>query len=221
MASCDAFSKSSVDAFAISFPFSVIISARKSPELSLVRRISLPFVAPGFIPTDVQKQFSENVQRRTFILGFLGQLEGYTDTISTAHGEDIYSLMQLAVPSALFPNKNRFFSEEGLADDLFGANYTDEANSLLTAGVIDFGIWGIFLYPLAAVIIVRGFFEIIAESMPLFASCFVILSSFSILLEPEVTATSYFLIIRSGLLFGSVAWVVMSLPEFRIKNVGM
>ncbi len=171
--------------------------------------------------SDIKEEFSKNVQTRTFILGFLGQLEGYTDTMPAAHGYDIEHQFQLALPSILFPSKDIFFSEEGLANELFGANYIDEANSILTAGAVDFGIWGMFAYPLLVVLMIRVFFEYFSQAVPVFASCFVIVASFSILLEPELAADSYFLVIRSGILFGTVVWILMSLPEFRVKNVGL
>lgn len=170
---------------------------------------------------DVKKEFAENVQRRTFILGFLGQLEGYTDVMPPAHGEDVVNQFKLALPSILYPSKNVFFTEEGLANELFGSEYLDEANSVLTAGAVDFGVAGILIYPLLFVLILRLFFEFLAGALPVFASCFVILASFSVILEPENVVTAYFVVIRDGILFGSVVWFIMSLPEFRIRNVGV
>jgi hypothetical protein len=45
-------------------------------------------------------------------------------------------------------------SEEGLANEHFGLPLYDDANSILTAGIIDFGIAGVILYP---VLICFGF----------------------------------------------------------------
>ena len=171
--------------------------------------------------SDIKEEFAENVERRTFILGFLGQLEGYTDTMPGAHGDDVLNQFQLALPSVLYPGKDLFFSEEGLANSLFGSNYIDEANSVLTTGAVDFGLWGVLIYPLLFVLMIRLLFEFIGEAMPTFAACFIILASFSTLLEPELMVTSYFLIIRNSLFFGSFVWFIMSLPEFRVKNVGL
>ena len=171
--------------------------------------------------SDVKKEFAENVERRTFILGFLAQLEGYTATMEGGHGEDLLDQVKLAIPSLLDPTKDVFFTEEGLADQLFGANYTDEANSVLTAGAVDFGVWGVFAYPLLVVLVLRVFFEVFGETMPVFVSCFVILAACSRLLEPETTVTSYIIIFRNSIVFGSLAWFIISLPEFRIKNVGL
>ncbi len=170
---------------------------------------------------DVKKDFSENVQRRTFILGFLAQLEGYSHTMQTANGEDLTKQVQLALPSVLYSDKDLFFTEEALANEKFGSRYTDEANSVYTAGALDFGVWGVILYPLLAVLMFRASFEFLAETMPVFASCFIILASLGVLLEPETSVTSYFVVIRNGIFFGGVIWLIMSLPEFRVRNVGL
>ena len=189
---------------------------------TLVQRVEAAFrLAKEKSYSDVKKEFAENVQKRTFILGFLGQLEGYTDSMEGAHGDDLVGQFKLALPSVLYPTKDLFFSEEHLANSLFGSNYTDEANSVLTTGAVDFGLWGVLFYPLLAALMVRVFFEFVAESLPVFASCFVILASFTTLLEPEVMVSTYFLIIRNGIFFGSFVWFVMALPEFRVKNVGL
>ncbi len=171
--------------------------------------------------SDVKEKLSSNIQQRTFILGFLSQVEAYAATMETGHGTDLFGQFQLALPSVFFPSKDVLFQEEGYANQLFGSNYIDEANSILTAGAVDFGIWGVLIYPLLSVVMIRVFFEAVSQSLPVFVSCFIILGSCSTLLEPEIAATAYFLILRNGLFFGFFVWFVMALPEFKIKNVGL
>ncbi len=171
--------------------------------------------------SEMKQLMAENVQKRTFVLGFLAQLEGYTEILPGAHGEDLAKQFQLAIPSLLYSGKDLFFQEEHLANELFGSTYTDEANTIFTAGTVDFGIWGLLIYPLLVAAMIRLFIEFVSEALPVFASCFIILASFSTILEPELAAVAYFLILRNGIIFGSVVWFVMSLPEFRIKNVGL
>ena len=171
--------------------------------------------------SDIKKEFSANVEQRTFILGFLGELEGYTETMEGAHGEDLSKNAQLAIPSLLFGEKDLFFTEEGLANEVFGSSFGDRANSILTTGAVDFGVWGILFYPLIISAMLRIFFEVVGEYLPVFASCFIILASLNAVLEPEIATTAYFLIIRNGIIFGSVVWFVISLPEFRVRNVGL
>ncbi len=57
--------------------------------------------------------------------------------------------------------------------------------------------------------------------MPVFASCFIVLGAFADILQPENTLTAYFVIVRNGIFFGGAVWFIMSLPEFRVKNVGL
>lgn len=191
-------------------------------RLTLLQRVGAAIkLAEEKSYSDIKEQFSSNVQQRTFILGFLSQVEAYAATMETGHGTDLAGQFQLALPSIFFPSKDVFFQEEGYANQLFGSNYLDEANSILTAGAVDFGIWGVLAYPIFIVIMVRIFFEVVSHSLPVFVSCFIILGSCSTLLEPENTLTPYFLILRNGLLFGFFVWFVMALPEFKIKNVGL
>ncbi len=189
---------------------------------TLIQRVSAAFrLAKEKGYSEIKEQFSQNVQKRTFVLGFLSQLEGYSQTMPTAHGEDAQKQAQLALPSLLYSGKDLFFSEESLANAVFGSSYIDEANSILTAGAVDFGVWGVLIYPLLVVIVIRTFFEFVAESLPVFASCFIILSSLSNILEAENTVTSYLVGIRNGILFGAVVWAIMALPEFRVRNVDL
>ncbi len=168
--------------------------------------------------SDVDQQFSTNVERRTFILGFLGELVGYTNSMPGGHGEDLVGQFKFALPSVLYPGKDVSFTEEGLADDLFGAHYGDQANSIFTAGVIDFGVLGLVLYPLLVVLIFRIFLEFTSEIMPAFPACFMVLLLLGTLLEPETTVTSYFISMREGILLGSGVWALSVLPRIQITS---
>ncbi len=189
---------------------------------TLVQRVSAALqLAKDKSYSEIKQSFAENVQRRTFVLGFLAQIEDYSRTMPTGHGHDLAEQLQLGLPSLLFAEKDLYYTEEAYTDELFGTSYTDEANSIFSAGAVDFGLWGVFFYPLMVVVVFRVFFEVIAETAPVFASCFIILASFSEILEPENTATAYIVVIRNGILFGFLVWFIMSLPEFRVKNVGL
>jgi hypothetical protein len=168
--------------------------------------------------SNVDKQFSSNVEGRTFILGFLSELVGYTNSMPGGHGENIVNQFEFALPSAIYPNKNVGFSEEGLADDLFGAHYGDQANSILTAGVVDFGVFGLLLYPLLTVALFRCFMERVGEIMPSFPACFIVLLLLGTLIEPETTATSYFLALREAIMVGGGVWALSVIPRLQITG---
>jgi len=190
-------------------------------HLGIVERITL---AIGYFEDknfdEVQKAFSKNVQTRTFILGFLAELEEYSNHFTPGYGRDLSGQFQYAIPSILYPDKDRYFGEEGLANELFGSAYLDEANSVLTGGAVDFGLLGIVIYPLMISFMLRYFFEFVGEALPTFVAAFIIFSGFAVLLQPETQITDYFLVMRSGLLFGSVVWFFIALPAFRLTNKG-
>ncbi|HEY0786830.1 MAG TPA: hypothetical protein VGD62_13245, partial [Acidobacteriaceae bacterium] len=105
-----------------------------------------------------------------------------------------------------------------LSNEIFGTVYWDEANSVLTGGVIDFGLLGMIVYPLLIAVVLRTFFEFCQRIFPTFVVTFVIVAAIGILLQPESALTDYFLIIRNGLLFGSVVWFFIALPAFRLRR---
>jgi putative exporter of polyketide antibiotics len=66
----------------------------------------------------------------------------------------------------------------------------------------------------------RLFFEFVGQALPTFVATFIIFAGLAALLQPETQITDYFLIIRSGLLFGTVVWFFIAMPAFRFKNRG-
>ncbi len=167
---------------------------------------------------EVQESFSKNVQTRTFILGFVSELEDYSSHYTLGWGRDLEGQFLEAVPSVVYTDKNRYFGEEGLANELFGSTYGDEANSIFTGGVIDFGLFGMVLYPLLLCVMLRAFVEFAGQTLPTFVATFMIFSTFSGLLQPENGLTTYFIIVRNGLLFSTVIWFFIALPAFRLRK---
>jgi hypothetical protein len=188
-------------------------------HLSILERVSLAinyFESKDF--ETVQQSFSKNVQGRTFILGYLAELEGYSAQFTPGYGRDLEGQLQEAIPSAIYPTKDINFGEEGLDNELFGSTYLDEANSILTGGATDFGLLGIVLYPLLLCWMLRTFIEFIGEALPTFVATFIIFAGLNGLLQPENSMTDYFILIRNGLLFGSVVWFFIALPAFRLRK---
>jgi hypothetical protein len=165
---------------------------------------------------DVDQQFSSNIQGRTFILTFIGKLVGETAARRTGHGIDMMNQFEAAIPTAIYPSRDVFFTEESLASQLFGTQYGDEPNSVISAGIIDFGILGLILYPLFFSFLLRYFIEVVGDIMPLFACCFVILLVLAAVLEPETDISEYFLVIREGILTGSAVWALAKLPAIQL-----
>jgi hypothetical protein len=167
---------------------------------------------------DVEKQFSSNVQGRTFILSFIGKLVGDTDGRPGGHGIDLMKQFEAAIPTALYPSRDVYFTEEGLANVLFGADYGDEPNSVFSCGIIDFGMLGLLLYPLFFIFLLRYFIEFVGDVMPPLAACFVVLLILAAALEPELDVADYFLAIREGILTGAVVWALTNMPAIQLTR---
>jgi hypothetical protein len=191
------------------------------PGVSLSTRISLSidlFQTKSF--DEVSNAFTSNVQTRTFILGFVAELESLSGQFTPGYGRDLAMGFKKAIPSIIYPGKDRFAEEEGLDNELFNTTYLDEANSVLSGGATDFGLLGMIAYPLLFTVLLRAFFEYIQNLQPVFVTTFIFLSALGTLLEPELSLTDYFIVLRNGLLFGTVVWIFIILPKFAIRRVG-
>ena len=110
--------------------------------------------------TDLSQRIAENQDTRTFIIGYLAEVLKLSETKPTTGGALFELAIASAVPSMLWPGKWRIMSigsEETLSHPQFGLPIWDAANSVLTAGVFDFGVAGFFAYPF----IVAGVFALI------------------------------------------------------------
>lgn len=169
-------------------------------------------------PEMINSLMEQNVEKRTFIIGYLSDLLNASEKSPPAMGQDLVGMIEYVIPSQFVEYKDRFFQEEALADQIWGFSYIDEANSVLTAGAVDFGLAGIVLYPLMIVILLRAFVEIAGMSLPPLASLFIALATIAWLLEPEVQLSQYFEAVRDGTLFGIAIAIYASLPRFQWRH---
>jgi hypothetical protein len=152
----------------------------------------------------------ENTIERGFILGWLSDLIKQGETHKTAEGQDITNCLIMQVPSALWKDKSTHLppGEEDLASSLFGTTYPDEANSVLTAGAVDFGVAGALLYPLMAAGLIAIFQRVMAAyTRPLIATV-ITLAGIYLMLNVEGEITGYFVFIRNGILFAFILHVI-------------
>jgi hypothetical protein len=107
-------------------------------------------------PQSLWIDFLDNVVGRSGNLTrYLSLLTKGGETASPMYGADLKWAIQDATPDAIYHFLGRdkseirlIASEEGVANEHFGLPVYDDANSLLTGGFIDFGVPGVFLYPL-------------------------------------------------------------------------
>ena len=153
--------------------------------------------------SEILDRLQENAQLRGFILSFLADLLSHSTKSETGYGRDAANGFILAVPSFLWPSKTQNFPpvEEELANQLFGTAYPDQANSLLTAGVVDFGLMGALIYPVAAAAAVTLLFRVIVGVCSPFIAGVIVLAGVYFMLNAEVDFTGYVILIRNSIIF--------------------
>ncbi len=189
-------------------------------KVSLTDRISLALeLYQSGNTSKANQSFRENLQKRTFVLGYVSDLLDASFRITPANGEDAWHEFQLVVPSALWADKSTLlYSEESIANTTYHFNYVDEANSLYSAGAIDFGIWGMILYP----IVVSALFRIVAEfarvNLPEVVAVIVILALIYSALATEAGLWVRLLALRDTLCFSAALWLFFKIPAFAVAR---
>jgi hypothetical protein len=167
--------------------------------------LALQFVTSPALEGRFNAQLYDNLRERTFMLGYLADLVEATRNSGPLFGEALLFYLRLSIPSALDPSKVDVLAIqeiEAFAHPKLGLPVIDQANSIMTDGVTDFGIAGGFIYLLGVagmlsctVLILRRFykpFTFLITSMALI----------HVALKPEITLSEYFVTIRNLL------WIV-------------
>jgi hypothetical protein len=162
-----------------------------------------------------------NVGDRTFILRYFSDLLAASWHKTPMVGEDTAFCVEMAVPSVLFPDKQQALEigmEEVLANPYFGLPVTDEANSLLTTGVTDFGIVGAVLYPLIMVACILGYVRIVGLFLPPMARLFMCFTFIYNIFQAENALATYIVTFRDLLLVLIVLSMLNRIPTIRLRK---
>ena len=145
---------------------------------------------------------------RTFILGYYADLLSSLSGSTPLYGEILVNSVLVSVPSVLYPDKDRILrtgGAENMANPAFHLAIDDEANSVLTDGISDFGVFGVFAYVLGVAAMIVVFMRMLERwgepHEQLLIGFFIV----SFLLVPEMTISGYI----SGLRNVLVVWIVM------------
>ena len=156
----------------------------------------------------------QNLERRTLLVTFLSSLLYHAQSEKVALGRDLFLQIEWAIPSAVFPNKPTI-AEEDLASRTFHVFYPDQPNSIFTAGALDFGVWGVMIYPIFVVLlcsmverIAIGYFS---YELAVFGACLFLV----IFIAPEFQMNEYFVAVRNLIAFGVVLYLSSKLPSFQ------
>jgi hypothetical protein len=112
----------------------------------------------------------ENLEKRAYVVGYLSLLARGGRDFQPMMGRDAEFAIEMTIPDELYkltgsskdPIRD-IVAEEGLANEHFGLTVTDEANSILTAGYIDFGLIGVLLYPPILCAVSRWFLSLTSQ----------------------------------------------------------
>src|SRR5215469_47160 len=191
-------------------------------QISLPERISLAMTMyergnTGKVNDSLQK----NLEKRPFVLGYVSDLLDASSRKPTAFGANALHEMQLAIPSALYDDKaGVLYSEETVANNTFGFAYKDEANSVYSAGLIDFGFAGMLLYP----VVIAFLFRVAAGAARLYLrkepATIVILCLIYNALLTEAGLSTRFLAMRDSMIYAVFLWAIFEIPEFKLRMQG-
>jgi hypothetical protein len=170
-------------------------------------------------PGEIVDELGENTpDRAAFEVRYLSWLGRGGNTPSPLLGQDFLLGLEMAVPDKIYSvvgaNKDAARSigtEEGLANEHFGLPDDDDANSILTGGIIDFGVAGVLAYPLLVCFLTRLVLRLASEVLNSEGQIVLILSAMSLYMSVEVEVGDYVMGLRNmailAVVWGIVYWV--------------
>lgn len=162
--------------------------------------------------------YDDNVKTRTSIITYLSDLLAAGPAYTPLHGEDILFCFKMAIPSALYPDKSDILKmEEEITNPAFGLPVEDDANSTLTTGIGDFGLFGCFLYPLLVPLIFNFAIRLIQRKTCEAAAVFALAASLITLLQAELSGTVFAGLLRDLILLTAGVMFVKKLPTLKPK----
>jgi hypothetical protein len=179
--------------------------------------VATTFRSPG----EVASTLSDNLQDRTsFEVRYLSWLGRGGNTPSPLLGQDFLLGLKMAVPDKIYSlvgaNKDAardIGTEEGLANEHFGLPDSDDANSILTGGIIDFGLAGVLVYPLFVCFLTRLLLRLAAGVLNIEGQIVLILSALAAFALVEVEVGDYVLDWRNMAIVGVVWGIIYRLPK--------
>jgi hypothetical protein len=116
-----------------------------------------------------ESQFLDNIiERPFFTISYLSTLFAAISNHSVLFGKEFVNSLLISIPSSLFPAKMGVIAAtpEELVHPLLGMPVFDGTNTILTAGLDDFGIAGFFSYPIILVLYYSLIIKLIKNRIP-------------------------------------------------------
>jgi hypothetical protein len=142
----------------------------------------------------------KNLRERTLVLGYFSDLLDASWHREPLWGRATIFDIRMAVPAVLDPNKADVYDfgmEETIVNPEFGLKPVDQANSILTTGLADFGLIGCFVYPLFISAILSVLFRLSARWLPTPVVVVFFFAMTSLVLQTEFTTATYVVACRN------------------------
>jgi len=178
--------------------YSIAQSGRKELSLSETTSRAVQFLQNGR-DSRFDQALSQNQRDRTFILAYFSDLLAGSWKHEPLYGRDALFCARMAIPSRLTSSKDEVLDvgmEESLANPQFGLPVDDEANSILTTGVSDFGILGAFAYPILLTMLIGAFVRLLSRNLPEAIKLIVLLALVNMMLQTELSGNQYLVFCR-------------------------
>jgi hypothetical protein len=148
---------------------------------------------------DFDYLLTENSLERPFVLRYLSQVIEKINFDNWFSGEAVYATLLYSIPSAFIGVKH-FVVDEDLIHPRIGLPIIDEANSILTAGIVDFGWFGLLLFPVLVLIFLMCILFVVKKAKIVWLSYFTLFSVLTVLLNIENSMAQYWSLARSTLI---------------------
>jgi hypothetical protein len=138
------------------------------PGHSLPERVTYTLRVLQVGANNLGPELASNVASRPFILSYLAGVYAATNHHSLLMGQEVTYAMQNAVPSLLFPNKTSLLpaAQENFIHPALGIPVFDGPQSIVTAGLDDFGVLGLLGYPIVLALLYALVRRAITRSIP-------------------------------------------------------
>ncbi|CCD92766.1 membrane hypothetical protein [Bradyrhizobium sp. ORS 375] len=178
--------------------------------------LGLEFMMSSSLKERFSTLFYDNVRERTFVLGYLSDLIEAVGSSGPLYGDALEYYLRLCIPSVLDPNKDQIIAYqmvETLVHPKLGLPVIDEANTILTDGVTDFGLAGAFVYAASLVALMRGAIWAIQRLGSPITVMFGTFTVISLVLKPELTLDEYLVPLRNLAAFIPLMWIAEAMPS--------
>lgn len=164
----------------------------------------------------IQAAMSGNLVERPFILSYLASFVSAQTIYPPLWGDELVYAVKTAIPSLFFPEKKAVLpgAAEEFVHPAFGFYVFDGPNTIVTAGLNDFGLAGAILYPILLVAIYIFIRRLLQGKVPALIYCLVMLRLIYQMLYVEQSLSGMLTTgLRDLAFMGIVSYLILKLPS--------